>query len=194
MTEKTWAKTGKVLVGALGALASLIVIVTFLSTDEANLLVQVQHSPLPWPPGLEVAPARLQEFEGVWLLSIINVGERTATSVSVKLPGATLFQLEREADSPTTGSIEEVLEVGDLRPSEKVSITAWTRTAEFYRPPEIRVTHDEGSFQTRPQAVVNSFGYWLLYDWKYYFYLLAFWILVSAIVEPTIKQIWKPKA
>lgn len=121
---------------------------------------------------------------GYWDLTVRNGESQQIASVEVILPGAVLVKTEREGEEASWQSVDEVLQIGRMRPGETVSLIAWTR-----RPPargdadEIRITHEKGTGKTKVfrragpvgQFVDDNFGL-LLFE-LFMFGLLAFSVI-----------------
>jgi hypothetical protein len=85
-------------------------------------------------------------------ISIVNNGDRVALDVSLKLPRGVLASLDRDGVLPKVirpQGLDLVVDVGNLRPSEIISIRAWNFGRGFRLSPDdledMRLIHREGT-------------------------------------------------
>jgi len=101
-------------------------------------------------------------LHGFWPASVRNTGERTARSVSVKIPNTLYACQQREGEEPKCDRASDVIKVGDLQPEESVAILAWTRDEPSRLGEEdVRVTFSEGVGSVSILAPVGPFWQWM---------------------------------
>lgn len=69
---------------------------------------------------------RFSRSNNAWFADVKNNSESTCEGVTLTLPGTTSVAIEREGkDVQYLDNVNEVLDIGDLKPKELVKITGW---------------------------------------------------------------------
>ena len=118
------------------------------------------------PTGL---PYEYRAIDGIWSIRIHNRGALAVSGVSMTVPRTTFLWLKREGREPELRGEEEVINLGDFRPREEVSLLAWTSSPPSARASrDLKLTHDGGVGKVFVRAPVGKVGqladrYWPLF-------------------------------
>jgi hypothetical protein len=99
------------------------------------------------PNRLETAmPYEFKSIQSYWTGTITNSSSGQVTTVQLYLNGAKFALLARDDNSKTSQSTENVVNIGDLRPGEKVQVSIWSVYGlDYYAyAPDVRLTHHSG--------------------------------------------------
>lgn len=78
-----------------------------------------------------------------WSGIVTNRGKKTAKGVRLEVEDGVYLTLNRHGSDAATTKIKEVVDIGDLQPSESVRVTVWTSLPVWFRA-SIVVRHDDG--------------------------------------------------
>lgn len=121
-------------------------------------------------------------LSGIWLARIVSESPRSLSEVTVTLPDTRYVLIRREGGEASHLESGEVIELGNLRPRESLSIVAWSAyETSARRAEEIKLTHSEGVGSVIVRAPVGRLGQWM--D-KYWFpaVTLLIYLLIMTIV------------
>jgi len=106
---------------------------------------------------------RLDELRGYWLVELSNTGALPAKGVSVTFPREVLAEVRAQGKVKALGS-GEVFEIGQVLPSHRVQLTAWSETSpSFYDSEKIVVSYSAGLATTE---LAHQEGW--LKNWAYH--------------------------
>jgi hypothetical protein len=95
---------------------------------------------LPWS-----IPEPYASIRGYWLISVENGKDLAVDSVDIKLPDAFLVQVKREGREAYQADVDEIVNLGQMRPGEATTLIAWTRyPPSLYKAGYVRLTHKGG--------------------------------------------------
>ncbi len=91
-------------------------------------------------------PYPFQSIKSYWSGTITNSGSAQITAAQLYISGGRFALLTRDNNSRTAKSIENVIDIGDLRPMERVQVSIWSiYDLDYYRyAPDVRLTHRSG--------------------------------------------------
>jgi hypothetical protein len=91
-------------------------------------------------------PYALTSIESYWKGTVTNSSSEQITAAQLYLSGAPFALIRREDNSQTALSVEDVINIRDLRPREQVQVSIWSRYGlDYYRyAPDVRLTHRFG--------------------------------------------------
>ncbi len=86
------------------------------------------------------------DFYDVWWAEVMNKGSKTCESVVLRLPLAELALIERQGIENQVIEVEGIIELNNLAPLDKVSVTAWARGIGISESElkEVRLSFKEG--------------------------------------------------
>lgn len=111
---------------------------------------------LPWVSDAFVSDAPW--LSGYWQIIVANDGEVIARSVSIDVPHARYVLIASTGNSQTHLVVRERIELGDILPKQKLTVTAWT----FSEPSEFQLSqlvlrHEEGIGEVSPEKSQPNF-------------------------------------
>lgn len=147
-----------------------------VSDTEKENLVRRMTRLLPTKLEIEI-PYDFKGLRSYWTGTITNSSSAQVTSAQLYLNGAKLALLTRDNGAKTAQSTENVIDIGDLRPSEKVQVSIWSALDYSGYGRDIRLTHRFGVGKVIIPRLVTGFPAFLdKYD--FVFYMLLFWLVV----------------
>jgi hypothetical protein len=93
----------------------------------------------------------------VWYADIKNNSDSTCEQVTITLPGTNAVAIEREGKAVEYREINEVLDIGDLRPTELVKVTGWARMV--IDEDKLKLVHKTGVGEVKRTRALSP-------DWK----------------------------
>lgn len=70
---------------------------------------------------------RLLDLDKIWEVQIHNKGHKKAEEVALHIPGLKVVRIEKRGEEPSAFSVQGAVEIGDIRPGDKVGVLAWSR-------------------------------------------------------------------
>jgi hypothetical protein len=130
---------------------------------------------------------------GFWRAEILNNGNEQASGISIDLPHMTHASIARHSGEPTYSKINGTIEIGTLRPSEKVEVTAWTnQNLNLYDIDEITLRHSKGKGAVSATVRANKFWRDIQDIWSFFRYGIV-WIIICLASVSLFKyfKYWK---
>jgi hypothetical protein len=149
-----------------------------VSDTEKEYLIRRMTRLLPTKLEIEI-PYGFKSLKSYWTATISNSSSAQITAAQLYLSGAKFALVTRDNASKIAQSTENLVDIGDLRPSEKVQVSIWSVYGlDYYRyAPDIRLTHRSGVGKVIIPRLVTGFPAFLdKYD--FVFYMLLFWLLI----------------
>jgi hypothetical protein len=151
-----------------------------LSDSQRENLVRAIVRLLPNEPAIEI-PRAFTGIESYWKGTITNSSLEQITAAQLYLDGARFALVRRDDNSQTALSVENVVNIGDLRAREQVQVSIWSRYGlDYYRyAPDVRLTHRFGVGKVTIPRLVTGFPAFLdKYDFVFYSLLVWFFLVV----------------
>jgi hypothetical protein len=128
-----------------------------------------------------VIPYDFKAIHSYWTGTITNSSSAQLTTVQLHLSGAKFALLTRDDNSKTTQSTENLINIGDLRPGEKVQISIWSTYgldfSDHFYAEDVRLTHHSGVGKvTIPRLVTGLPAFFDKYD--FVIYMMLVWVVV----------------
>ncbi len=162
---------------AVGLLAGLITSAIgigtmsgWLSAPAAVLSATVQFVPYEYPPERrkteESITARLDDrYDHMFVINITNRGDLKSTDVSLRVPNAEMARIYGRAGAEDR-RVNEVIDIGDVGPDERVRVVAWPNRFSFSFPvKDVTLRHSQGVGTVTKYAPVGPFWQWLASYW-----------------------------
>jgi len=208
MTERHWAIIGQILLGVTVVGGFVFSIWRYWQTPTVDLVAEVRFVPFSWPSevkdtleGLEDALSEglsyseqennpqlktlkdlnssyVFHFETLWYTVIRNEGELPCKAISLKIPSAKLFKIDRDGADSQFVKAQEVINLGDLRPKEELIVHAWT-SRYFFSIANLRISHESGIGSVVEWRLSTGIIRWLDDN---YFSVVPFSIIVELFI------------
>jgi hypothetical protein len=181
-SRRSWAqvkKIGIIVAIVAGAITSLIGVIEIISTlwpaKEYNIEAAGYCSQIALPDALldnVPTPARdkLDSIESIWWITVANEGTKEAQDLSIELPFDGYYQLEQVGTTAVFTDFQKIIDIGSLRPSNKIHVTIWAGpayfpmstwcTTEIYG--ETRITHPNGVVDIQYTEQVTGLYAWYI--------------------------------
>lgn len=153
-----------------------------LSDSKKEYLVRRMAQLLPDRSAIAI-PYTFKTIKSYWTGTITNSSSAQITAAQLYLNGARFSLLTRDDNSQLADAAENVINVGDLRPKEKVQLSVWSvYDSDFYEyAPDVRLTYPLGVGKVTIPRLVTGFPAFLgKYQFPIYFAL--FWIFVVVLL------------
>lgn len=122
------------------------------------------------PPNL---PTPYSYFNGCWVAMVRNDGSSTLSAVTIFLPNTCFTSITNEGAEPIENPSNEIINLGELRPKETVSVLAWTKhLTSTYEASTIRLTHSNGIGDVTFYAPTGRLGQLIDRHWTFLFFLI----------------------
>lgn len=136
-------------------------------------------------------PYAFTSIESYWKGTITNSSSEQITAAQLYLSGARFALIRRDDNSQTALSVENVINIGDLRAREQVQVSIWSRYGlDYYRyAPDVRLTHRFGVGKVTIPRLVTGFAAFLdKYDFVFYSLFVWFFIVVVILAIGAMLQ------
>jgi hypothetical protein len=127
-------------------------------------------------------PYQYKMMNGLWLVRVRNEGGRSVTGVSIRLPYTQSVLLKKEGQPPRYNTSGEVIELGDLRPTEEITLVAWADIEpSLYSSNDIKLIHSNGVGSVSVSAPVEGATLWI-YEHLTSITLLVLMVMCVALI------------
>lgn len=136
-------------------------------------------------------PYAFTSIESYWKGTITNSSAEQITAAQLYLSGARFALVRRDDNSQTALSVENVINIGDLRAREQIQVSIWSiYSLDYYSySPDVRLTHRFGVGKVTIPRLVTGFPAFLdRYDFIFYTLLVWFFIIVVVTTIPAMLQ------
>jgi hypothetical protein len=147
------------------------------------------------PSGSDIAiPYDFKSIQSLWTGTVVDSSKARVTTVQLYLSGAKFALLKRDDNSTTPQSIQNLVNIGDLRPGESVQLSIWSGSGfNYFSSGDIRLTHASGVGQVVVPRLVTGLPA-LIDKYDIIVYMLLFWIFIVLVVPLSIEQLSKWRA
>ena len=174
-SNRAWAVFGKVAAVLTAALVFVQLVRAVLPDSEFKITAYGDYSSMEIPEEVVMGLGQLDEpppgllsgldhLETMWQFAIKNEGKTEVTELVLELPFAGMSRVKRDGQQPDFSEFTRDIEIGTLRPSHGIEVTAWTNSeAQWYAggsgvlyraSDETRITHPDGVVPIRyPEKV-----------------------------------------
>lgn len=136
-------------------------------------------------------PFDFRRIAAYWTGSVTNSSKARITNVQLYLSGAKFVLLKRDDNSTTPQSIENLINIGDLRPGETIQLSIWSGSGfKYYSSGDIRLTHASGVGQVVVPRLVTGLPA-IIDKYDFLFYMLLLWIFGLLVVPLAADRLWK---
>jgi len=138
-----------------------------------------------------VVPSKFENIQSYWAGTITNSSSGQVTTVQLYLNGAKFALLTHDDNSKTSQSTENVVNIGDLRPGEKVQVSIWsTYGSDYYwYGPDIRLTHRSGVGKVIiPRLVTGLPAFIDKYDFLIYMVVWVFVVVGIGVIANQLQS------
>ena len=95
---------------------------------------------------LSYSRTKLFDHNGYWMVVLTNDGSKIAKGVSLQLPNAEYVEIKRPGQEATIASVKEVIELGNVKPKEKIEVYAWTSSEPYSNlKDDIKLVYEDGT-------------------------------------------------
>jgi hypothetical protein len=111
-----------------------------------------------------ITATELSNLSTYWEFQIQNNGSKESSDLKLELPIKGYYRINKRGESSTGGKFENIISIGNLRPSNSVLVLVWTN--EFvseYRAQEAKVTSPNGVISVSQPTLVKG-GYAWFYN------------------------------
>ncbi len=139
-------------------------------------------------------PFEFKSMATLWTGTVVNSSKARASTVQLYLNGAKFALLKRDDNSTSPQSIENLVNIGDLRPGEAVQLSIWSGSGfSYFSSGDIRLTHASGIGQVVVPRLVTGLPA-LIDKYDIIVYGLLFWIFAVLVVPLSFERLSKWRA
>jgi len=160
------------------------------SDDTKASIVRRVASVLPRVTDIKI-PYDFTRIESYWTGSVTNSSKARVTTVQLYVSGAKFVLMKRDNNSTTPQSVENLVNIGDLRPGETVQLSIWSGSGfKYFSSGDVRLTHASGVGQVVVPRLVTGLPA-LIDKYDFIIYMLLFWIFGVLVVPLGVERLIK---
>lgn len=140
-------------------------------------------------------PRQYSRIEGFWQVRVVNSGTTQARAVKLAVPHAVIASVSREGAQTTMHEIAGIVDLGDLHPTESVTVIAWsTHTPARYDEDSLRLTHTDGIGELSIYGESGPFGRFIDRNWIMLVFVMLITVLLAFSTVMAILESWRRTA
>src|ERR1043166_4732351 len=158
--DQIWTYILKLL-AVVGGILSVIKIIEWFTSPRAKLTASIQVVPFERPEAPKNNEDQFQIDQYMWVVVVSNSGKKPCEGTCLVLPDVTTAKINRVGSSPEYKSLMHgVIELGTIKPREKIEIRGWTRAWNSYawrHFDQVQLSYNSGLGRILPRADAPKF-------------------------------------